>query len=51
MQLLCNRFEIFQNLQLNIGDNCNNIYDCLDLYTKEEQLDKEMKFGVFISKK
>ena len=34
------RFEIFTNLQLNIEDNCMNIYDCLDCYIKKEQLDK-----------
>ena len=35
------RFEIFTNLQLNIEENCIDIYDCLDCYIKKEQLDKE----------
>mgnify|MGYP001178858657 CR=1 FL=1 len=35
------KFEIFTNLQLNIEDNCYDIYDCLDCYTKKEQLDKD----------
>ena len=38
-----NHFEIFLNLQLNIGDNCADIYDCLEFYTKKEQLDKDNK--------
>lgn len=36
-----NHFDIFQNLQLGITDKCTNIYDCLDAYTQEEQLDIE----------
>ena len=35
------RFEIFLNLQLNIPDEANDIYDCLDNYIKKEQLEKE----------
>jgi ubiquitin carboxyl-terminal hydrolase 8 len=35
------RFEIFQNIQLDINDKCNNIYDCFDLLTTNEVLDKD----------
>ena len=40
-QYKSNHFEIFLNLQLNIGESCTDIYDCLEFYTKKEQLDKE----------
>lgn len=36
-----NSFEIFQNLQLNIEETNNNIYNCLDSYIKAERLDRD----------
>jgi ubiquitin carboxyl-terminal hydrolase 8 len=35
-----NCFDIFQNIQLDMNDKCNNIYDCFDLLTSNEILDK-----------
>jgi ubiquitin C-terminal hydrolase len=32
-------FDFFQVLQLSIPDNANNIYDCLNEFTKEETID------------
>ena len=34
-------FDFFQVLQLSIPDNATNIYDCLDEFFKEEQMDKD----------
>jgi ubiquitin carboxyl-terminal hydrolase 8 len=35
------RYDIFQTLQLDINNECNNIYDCFELLTQSEELDKD----------
>jgi ubiquitin C-terminal hydrolase len=34
-------FDFFQVLQLSIPENATDIYDCLDEFFKEEQMDKD----------